>query len=259
MIRPAVLAMLTVVAGLAAPAMAAERLVTSLSNHRVMVNSSFTGTELVLFGAVEESRATVQAKGGYDLAITVRGPRETVRNRRKDRVSGIWVNVESRLFVEVPAYLAVLTNHPAEEIAAPAILRRQQIGMTNFLLPQVIGPDLGDVVRDDPFRTSFVRLKQERGLYVENAKGVTFLAPTLFRATIPIPAEVPVGSYAITIKLFADGEMVTQTTSAFEVVKVGFEQFVANAAQRHGLLYGLVAALMALATGYAASVVFRRD
>ena len=43
----------------AAPA-AAERLVTSLSNHRVMVTSSFTGDELVLFGAIEGADAAAR-------------------------------------------------------------------------------------------------------------------------------------------------------------------------------------------------------
>ena len=53
--------------------------------------------------------------------------------------------------------------------------------------------------------------------------------------------------------------MIARTTSAFEIVKVGFEQFVANAARDHGLLYGLATALMALMTGWFASVVFKRD
>ena len=37
----------------AAPPAAAERLVTSLSEHRVMVTSSFNGSEVVLFGGIE--------------------------------------------------------------------------------------------------------------------------------------------------------------------------------------------------------------
>jgi uncharacterized membrane protein YfcA len=44
-----------------------------------------------------------------------------------------------------------------------------------------------------------------------------------------------------------------------EVVKVGFEQFVAQAAREYGLLYGFATALMALLTGWLASVVFRKD
>ena len=88
---------------------------------------------------------------------------------------------------------------------------------------------------------------------------MTFLTPTLFRTSIPLPAEVPIGLYNVEIKLFADGALVTKTDTAFEIVKVGFEQFIANAAHNNGLAYGLVTAFMALMTGWMASIVFRKD
>ena len=34
------------------------------------------------------------------------------------------------------------------------MIRQMQLGLDNFLLPQQIGPDVGDPVRDDPFRTT---------------------------------------------------------------------------------------------------------
>ena len=134
-----------------------------------------------------------------------------------------------------------------------------QLGVRSIVLPQEIGSDVADVVSDDPFRMAFVRLREKNRLYVEQPGAITFLTPQLFRATIPLPPEVPIGNYEIDIKLFADGAMIARANSAFEVVKVGFERFVANAAQSHGLLYGLATALMALMTGWFASVVFRRD
>jgi uncharacterized protein (TIGR02186 family) len=100
---------------------------------------------------------------------------------------------------------------------------------------------------------------RERGLYNEEPDAVTFLTPTLFRAAIPLPAQVPIGDYTVDVKLFADGNLIAQTNSAFEIAKAGFEQFVANAAREHGLLYGLATTMMALATGWIASVAFRRD
>ncbi|HET7680456.1 MAG TPA: TIGR02186 family protein [Xanthobacteraceae bacterium] len=247
------------VLALAATPAAAERLIISLSNHRVMVTSSYTGVDLVLFGSVENEQAAVARRGGYDVVVTVSGPRDTERTRRKGRVFGIWVNVDARTFVNVPSYLAVLSNKPAEAIADADTLRRLQVGFDNFQLPQRIGPDVADVVKEDPFRQAFVRLKQEHGLYVERGSAVTFLTPTLFRADVPMPPNVPFGIYEVDVKLFADGAMVAQSTSALEVIKVGFEQFVAVAARDYSLLYGLATAMLALLTGWFASVVFRKD
>jgi uncharacterized protein (TIGR02186 family) len=238
---------------------AAERLVVSLSNHRVAVTSNFVGEELVLFGTIEPDPATSPLRPPYDLVVTVTGPRQTLRTRRKQRMIGIWVNVDSREFVRAPSYLAVLSNRPVNTIAGQDTLRRLQVGLDNFLLPQRIGADVADTVRDDPFRRAFVRLETQQGLYRESGTAVTFLTPTVFRAAIPMPAAVPTGSYAIDVELFAGGLLVARTNSALEVIKTGFEQYVADAARDYGLVYGLATTLMALIIGWFASVVFARD
>jgi uncharacterized protein (TIGR02186 family) len=153
----------------------------------------------------------------------------------------------------------VSSNRAIDTIAPVDVRRRQQLGIDNVLLTQRVGTDYADVVAGDSFRRAFVRLRSEHGLYREAANGVTFLTPTLFRTRIALPAEVTTGTYDVNIKLFADGAMLDDTQTAFEIVKVGFEQFIANAAQQHGLVYGLTTALMALMTGWMASIVFRRD
>ena len=93
---------------------AAERLVVSLSNHRVAITSNFVGEDLVLFGTIEPDAGKAALRPAYDLVVTVTGPRQTLRTRRKERVLGIWVNVDSREFVRVPSYLAVLSNRPVD-------------------------------------------------------------------------------------------------------------------------------------------------
>ncbi len=74
-----------------------------------------------------------------------------------------------------------------------------------------------------------------------------------------MPGEVPIGTYSVEIKLFSEHALVTKTETAFEIVKVGFEQFVANSARNNGFAYGLATAFMALMTGWMASIVFRKD
>ncbi|MEZ5889728.1 MAG: TIGR02186 family protein [Xanthobacteraceae bacterium] len=238
---------------------AAERLVATLSTQRVLINSVFSGAELVLFGAIERDANAPARRFGYDIAVIVSGPAQSLLTLRKQRVVGIWVNVESRTFVDVPSYLAIYANRPFDQIAKPEVLRRLHIGFDNTILRQRIGPDLADVVREDAFRQAFLRLKVDRHLYLESSKAVTFLAPTLFRASVPLPADASVGSYSVDVMLFADGALITRTTSAFEILKVGFERFVVTAARDYGLLYGIVTVMMALATGWFASIVFRRD
>ncbi len=259
--RQCALGIATLLAALLAAAQpaGAERLVTSISRHQVLVNSSFTGTQIVLFGTIEPENATARLRSSYDLVVTLLGPRETVVTRRKERMLGIWANVASRTFVNVPSYLGVLANKPFAQIANAETLRRLQIGLDYFLLPQQIGPDIADVVRDDPLRVNFIRLKKEHALYLERTNGVTFLTPVVFRAEIPLPAQAPLGTYDVQIKLFAGGAQLVTANSAFEVVKVGFEQFVATAARDYSVLYGIAAVMMALFTGWLASVGFRKD
>jgi uncharacterized protein (TIGR02186 family) len=236
----------------------AERLIVSLTNHRVMITSSYTGVELVLFGSVERDATAASRAAPYDIVATITGPRESLRARRKERVLGIWVNTESRMFVDPPSYLAVLASRPLDAIASPETRRRLRLGITNTPFPELVHNDIGEV-SNDPFRAALVRLMRDRTLYSEKPNAVTFLTPTLFRASLSLPAQVAIGSYAVDVKLFAEGALIAETDSAFEIVKVGFEQFVVSQSREHGLLYGMATATMALLTGWIASVAFRRD
>ena len=255
----AAIAVSTLVLAAALPAPAcAERLIVSVSNHRVTVTPNYSGEELVLFGSVEKD-ANTPANRNYDLVVTVSGPRADMVTRRKERKFGIWINTDSRQFLQVPTYLAIFSNRPIDAIAGPEVQRRQQLGINNVVLTQRVGTDYADVVPSDPFRSAFVRLRSEHGLYRESSSAVTFLTPTLFRSGIPLPAEVPIGTYTVDIKLFAEGQLVTRTETAFEIVKVGFEQFVATSSRQNGFAYGLATVAMALMTGWMASIVFRKD
>lgn len=236
----------------------AESLIVSISNTRVTVTPNYDGEELVLFGSVERDDNT-PPRASYDIVVTVRGPRGSMVTRRKERVLGIWINRVSREFVSVPSYLGIFTNRPADAMASPDTQRRLHLGMANIPLIQHIGTDYADVVARDPFRSAFIRLQTERGLYREQPDAVTFLTPRLFRSSLPLPAEVPIGSYMIDIQLLSEGALVAKTDTSFEIIKVGFEQFVASSARRHGFWYGLATAMMALTVGWLGSVVFRRD
>ena len=118
-LRIIAIALIAWLAGAAADRACAERLIVSVSNHRVTVTSNYVGEELVLFGSVESDGPGQPLRSSYDLVVTVSGPKADMVTRRKERRFGIWANADSRQFLDVPAYLAISSNRPIDQIASP--------------------------------------------------------------------------------------------------------------------------------------------
>jgi len=230
----------------------AERLVTSLSTHRVLISSNFTGTSLVLFASIEDTDTPRDKAKKYDVAITVRGPATTFVTRKKERILGFWVNYESRRYPDTPSYLAVLTNRPPAEFGPLELQTKYKLGLSFAALPPSILPN-------EEFGDALLRVKKAEGLFHEETNAVTFLTPTLFRATLPIPGTAPTGPYEIDVQIFANGVLTGQQSTAIEVVKTGFEAYVAQAARDRRIDYGLGVAFLAFVVGGFAGLIFRRN
>jgi uncharacterized protein (TIGR02186 family) len=240
--------------GLAPAAAFAESLVTTISSNVVRITSTYTGAELVVFGVIERDGREGARNQGYDVVVTAKGPEGSTVVREKVRFGPIWMNLNQRKFIEVPTTLAVLSNRVLDDIAEPHLRRRYRLG-----LDMNVGTGGTDVAWDAAFRDALIRLKRESGLYMEDPKGVAFLSSSIFRATVPVPATAPVGPYRVEISLLSSGVELTRSETAFEVSKVGFEQAMVQQARDHGWFYGLFTAAIALAFGYMATIIFRRD
>ncbi len=240
------LGMAIVAAALAALPARGEPLVADLSEHLIAIDSGFTGTEVLLYGAIEE-------KG--DMVIVVRGPEERVVVRRKDRVAGVWMNRDSIEFEGVPAYYAIATSRPLEEIAQPAFLALHRIGLNTIDLTP-IGERPPDEVA--PFRSAIIRNRVKEGLYQAEPGKVGFLGDRLFRTRLQFPANVPTGTYRAEIFLIRDGEMVSAEITPLFIDKTGFQAEISYVAHTLPAYYGLAAIAIALAAGWAAAAVFRK-
>ena len=239
-----------VVICLVSGAASAQQLVLIPSTATVSITSNYAGASIALFGAVS---TPPQEESNYDAVITVTGPPQTLIARQKHRVLGIWVNADSRTFADVPSFLAVLSNRPLNSIATPTDLTRNRIGLERTLT------STPSIDSDALFRAALIEIESKRGVYSEKIDAITFFSPSVFRADVALPSNALVGTYDIDAKLFSKGNLVAHSRSAFELVTTGTVQFIANAARNHGLLYGFFVALMALGTGWIASIVFQRE
>ena len=236
----------------------AETIVMSLSSDTIPINSNFSGADLAVFGSIERDGATVARAQDYDVVVTVRGPRGQVVVREKSRWGPLWLNLDQRKYIAIPAFISVLTNRPLAAIAPAPMRQRLKLGVEPLVTPQ--GRRGASVDADEPaFREALARLRRSEGLFIEDGAGVVFLTPTLFRATVRLPGGVPLGRYDVDVAVLSEGVQLTQAKDGFTVQKGGVEQRVASAAREDPWLYGIATALMSLFMGWTATVIFRRD
>lgn len=241
---------------IAATAARGETVVASLSDNLVEIQSNFVGTELVLFGLIEPDSRTVGRRAGYDVVVVVRGPDAETTTWRRERIAGVWVNAESVTYPRAPSYYAALATRPVDALSSSPVLMRNEIGLSQLRLD----PE-GSALPPDPevFRLATIRRKQAQGLYFENPAAVEMMTERLFATRIPLPANIRTGGYRAHVHVFADGALLATERLGFWVRKTGFEAAVFNAAQDRPLLYGLGAVALAVASGWLAGIVFRRD
>jgi len=235
---------------------AAEKpmLVPDISARQVQIRYSFSGAQLLLFGAIAYPDGRMP-KRPIDVAVVLRGPVQPILVREKQKIAGIWMNADSNRFRSAPSYYAVASSQPITDLVDDRTASIYELGLHNLQL----SPGSGAVPeRERHFEAGLLDLRSRAGLYSENPHGVTIADGILYRAIITIPSQVPVGTYTAETFLIDQHHVVAAATRDIQINKSGFERYVALSAHRHSFAYGLACVLMSLGLGWAAAVAFRR-
>lgn len=228
-------------------------LVPEVSQHEVQVRQGFTGTELLLFGAVLDPSG--RAGQGYDIVVVLKGPAEPIRLREKERFLGIWANAGSTDFRSVPSFFAVASSQPIERIVDQKTAAIYEFGLRYIQLSPSGSFDPDEQLR---FAEGLVDLKQRQGLYKEDIRGVQITGNVLYQARIELPSNVTTGTYTAETFAVTQGRVIASAVAEVEVRKVGMERRVEYFSQDFGLLYGLMAVLISVLMGWGAGRLFAR-
>jgi uncharacterized protein (TIGR02186 family) len=227
-------------------------LVPEVSQHEVRVRQGFTGTELLLFGAILDPAGT-RATRGYDVVVVLKGPSEPIRLREKSRVAGMWLNAASTDFRSAPSFFAVAASRPVKDIVDERTAAIYEFGTNSIQLSPSGEIDPAEQSR---FTAGLVDLKRRQGLYQEDMHGVNIRDQVLYQVRINLPSSVQTGTYTAETFAVTNGRVVASAIAEVEVKKVGFERFVEVFAQRQSLLYGLLAVSLSIAMGWIAGRLF---
>ncbi len=233
---------------LAPASRAATPLVADLSRHHVAITTGFAGTDVLLYGAIDEPG---------DVVVVVRGPSTPVTLYRKSRIAGIWINTASLTFDEAPSFFAVASSRPLAEIADDVVLRRNNIVLDDPAMIRLASAKASSNLAAE-WRRALIRNKQRERLYPIEADRIGFLGDQLFRTQVYFPANVPTGTYQVQVFLLRDEQVISAQTTPLIVEKVGVEAEIFDFAHNESALYGLIAIAVALMAGWLAHIAFRK-
>ena len=230
-------------------------LVPDISARQVQIRYSFTGAQLLLFGAVVYPGGR-PPDHEVDIAVVLRGPVQPILLREKQKIAGIWMNAD---FKPLPFRALILrgrlvaTDRRAASMNAPPRSTSLACTICSFRPAEARLPE-----KERRFEAGLLDLRTRHGLYSEYPRGVEITGGVLYRAVITIPSQVPVGTYTAETFLIDHHKVIAAATRDIQINKSGFERYVALAARRHRFAYGLTCVLLSLGLGWAAAAAFRR-
>ncbi len=227
-------------------------LVPEVSQHEIRVRQGFTGTELLLFGAILDPQG-IRAGRDYDIVVVLKGPTRSIRLREKRKILGMWVNADSTDFRSAPSYFALASSRPISEIVDSRTAAIYELGLDSLQLSPVGTIDQEEQAR---FAAGLVDLRSREDLFSQDEQGVTISEQVLYQARIALPSSVQTGTYTAETFAVTRGRVVASAVARVDVRKQGFERFVAEQAEENPFFYGLSAVMLSLFMGWIAGRLF---
>lgn len=230
-----------------------EQVVAGLSQDAVAITTNFTGSEIIIYGAVKRT-APPPSGDPLGVIVTLQGPPQAVRVREKERRFGIWVNTSSLVIAAAPDFYVVATNAPLDRMLLPT-----EDVVHRITIPLAVRAFAGPVEVADTtdFTEALLRIREDQGRYRLDEGSVTLLDETLFRADIAMPANLSEGQYKASIFFVREGRVVSAYSAPILVQKVGLERWLYRLSLEQPFWYGLMSLAFAVAAGWGASAAFR--
>jgi uncharacterized protein (TIGR02186 family) len=188
--------------------------------------------------------------------LKIQGKDEDIILSRKGRVSIFWLNVDEVAVSNAPGIYMINSSGPLSEICT---LKDQDAWTLGYKsLQKKIRIQSQKELSGSEF-SEFITLKEHNGSYqrlitaqlIQDAANKTTL-----NAVFRIPPVMPSGNYQIQLYFFKDLALLGQSSARIRVEKVGLPNWLYSLAYAHPAAYGLLAIIIAMATGIIMGLIF---
>jgi len=231
-----------------APALPQDSARITIVPEKIRIGLFYGGQIVQIRAAAPADCAVVMKISGksQDLTLMVKGQKGGI----------LWMNVGEVAYHSVPSLWIVRSSRPLGSLCPPHVLKTLGLGY-GALAAQVVSE------KDDQARVFFgelVKLKQKERLFsieedaVQSSPiGLGFQeASTAFF----LPPKAQTGSYRVEVFTFKDGQGTLLGAGSFDLEFSSSTAFISNLAAKQGLLFGCLAAAIAIIAGLGTGYIF---
>ena len=227
---------------------AKDNLVTDLSESTVEISSTFSGADILLFGAYDGQK-------NDDIIVVVSGQKGNIKVDKKEKKFGIWMITESIEFLNVPKYHYIASNRKIEEITNNTEIKKRKLDLNSFELKN---NKIDYKNLDKKWYEALKRNMKKKQFWKIEENSIKLNKNTLFRKTLSLPSNVSTGIYNVKILHYRKGNLISQEESKIKIDKTGISANIYDIAQNFSAIYGIIAVFIALFFGWFTNFIFRR-
>ncbi len=212
----------------------------------LQINTTYNGTTVNVTGTVP---------AGSEVVIRMIGADTDLHMKQKGKALGLlWMNMNTYHFEGVPNLYLIGASKPMYELDAVG----EAVSAEAELAKVAIEPKTDD---HDLLIKQLIGLKENEGLYQNDAVDFTMGKATdgsqEFNAVITVPSRLMTGDYTIETMAVKDGKITGSAKQEVNAALVSTPKFMSDLAFDHGTLYGVLASIIAILSGWLVGVVFR--
>jgi len=193
---------------------------------------------------------------GSDVVLRFTGAPGELHLREKGKVMGLlWMNVGKVTVKNIPKVCIVDTSKSMVELGAEAL----PYGLDG-VMDKVEVEESSTTNQHIDVDKELLQLKEEEGLFNESAQGITLGpdngATRTFSAELDIPSALAPGNYHLDAVAIRDKQVVAKGEISVDAKLIGFPAWLSKLAFEKSLLYGVMATVIAIASGLAIGLIF---
>ena len=213
-------------------------LIFDLSDDYIQISKENNNPDFTIFGFTDSKSS---------LVLKIKGPSQKVILQKKNKIVGMWSWSKTWEFI-YPGLFHYYTNKNNEEIDF-------EIKKDLFDNVKLIGKD------DDNLKKDLIEKKMSLGLFLiknNSFEIVNKKMPNFFKITIKLPKNSPEGVYTVSLNIIDSINNFESKKMQIRVIKPGLSSFIFKFAHKFSFIYGLFSAMIAIALGLSAGLIFRR-